>query len=494
MRGMHRTAIISLLLLSLASGEAQAIDYQVGPGQDLANVGDVPWESLMPGDQVLIHWRAAPYQEKWVIGRQGTAADPIVVRGIPGPGGELPVIDGQNATTRTQLDYWNEVRGVIKIGGSSVPSDTLPSHIVIENLEIRSGRPPFTFTDTDGNVQSYVNNAAAIYVEKAQHLTIRGCVLHDSGNGLFIGAFDGDTQNVLIEGNHFYGNGNVGSAFEHNSYTAAIGIIYQDNRFGSLRAGANGNNLKDRSAGLVVRNNWIEGGNRQLDLVDAEDSQVLVNHPDYGETFVYGNVLIEPDGEGNSQIVHYGGDSGTVADYRKGKLYFWGNTLVSTRSGNTTLMRLSTNDETADVRNNILYVTAGGNRLAMVDGAGVLDLSHNFLKPGWVSSHSGLTGVVNDDGTSVTGSSPGFANEGAQDFHLAEGSLCLDEATAQHPDTLPAHPLDRQYLPHQASEPRPDDGSPDIGAFERCATAGCGAIFLDGFETGDTGAWTRVVP
>ncbi len=46
------------------------------------------------------------------------------------------------------------------------------------------------------------------------------------------------------------------------------------------------------------------------------------------------------------------------------------NTAVSTRGGNTTLLRLSTQDESADVRNNILYTTAAGNRLAMLNAAG----------------------------------------------------------------------------------------------------------------------------
>ena len=36
---------------------------------------------------------------------------------------------------------------------------------------------------------------------------IRNCTIRDSGNGLFIGAFDGDTQDILIEGNWIYDNG-----------------------------------------------------------------------------------------------------------------------------------------------------------------------------------------------------------------------------------------------------------------------------------------------
>ena len=60
--------------LLLVSAPARATDYDVGPGQPYAAIGDVPWESLAPGDRVRIHWRAAPYKEKWVIARRGTAA------------------------------------------------------------------------------------------------------------------------------------------------------------------------------------------------------------------------------------------------------------------------------------------------------------------------------------------------------------------------------------------------------------------------------------
>ena len=162
----------------------------------------------------------------------------------------MPVIDGRDATTPAGL---NEQRGVIKIGGANNPPDTMPRYITIENLEVRSGRPPYSFTGRAGTTP-YVNNAAAIYVEKAENLVIRGCVLRDSGNGLFIGTSNENlTRDVTVEGNYILDNGNAGSLFEHYSYTAALGIMFQFNRYGPLRAGALGNNLKDRSAGLVAR-------------------------------------------------------------------------------------------------------------------------------------------------------------------------------------------------------------------------------------------------
>jgi hypothetical protein len=455
------------VLLTALAGGLRAATFEVGPGKPYTSIGAVAWESLQPGDTVLIHWRSTPYKEKWVIGRQGTAANPITVRGVAGPAGQRPVIDGNGATTRTSLNYWNEVRGLLKIGGANVPPDTTPQYIVIEGLELRSARPPYTFIAANGSTQSYVNNAASIYVEKGQRITIRNCVLNDSGNGLFIGSPASEpSRDFLIEGNYIYGNGNTGSAFEHNSYSAAIGILFQYNRFGPLRSGTSGNNLKDRSAGLIVRYNWIEGGNRQLDLVDAEDSSVIVADPSYRTTLVYGNILIEPPNDGNRQMVHYGGDSGAVSDYRKGTLHMYNNTLVSTRTDRTTLLRLSTNEETADFRNNIVYPALAGNTVALLDQTGVLFLTHNWFKPGWVSTFGTLDGTIHDDGTAVTGVSPGFADVAGQDFRLQAGAGVMNGGTALAPTVPSLHAVARQYVKHQSSEARPGDGSLDIGAYE----------------------------
>jgi len=458
---------VAVVLVALVAGPAAAATYEVGPGKPLAAIGQVPWATLEPGDTVLIHWRSTPYREKWVIAREGTAQAPITVRGVPAADGTLPVIDGSGATTPAPLNFWAENRGVIKIGGANVPADTTPRHIVIENLDVRGARPPATFTDDSGATQTYSTSASAIYLEKGEHVTIRNCVLRDSGNGMFVASSDAEpSRDVLLEGNWIHGNGVVDSIYQHNAYTAAIGIVYQGNRFGPLCAGCLGNNLKDRSAGLVVRYNWIEGGNRQLDLTDGEDSVQIRTDPAYGETFVYGNVLIEPAGAGNRQIVHYGGDSGDASIYRKGTLHFYNNTIVSTRTDRTTLFRLSTNDERCDARNNVFYVQAAGTTLALLDASGLLDLSRNWFKPGWVATFGTLTGSIDDDGTAIVGSAPGFVDETAQNFRLDAGSPARDAAAALLPAVLPAHDVVRQYREHRATEPRPDDGGRDLGAFE----------------------------
>ena len=458
-----RLTLLALVLFSSAPF-ASAATYEVGSGKPYATPSAVPWESLQPGDLVLIYWQATPYKDKWVICRQGTATAPIVVRGVAGPGGERPVIDGNGAVTRLALDYWGEQRAVIKIGGANIPADTMPKYIVIEGLDIRSGRPPYTFTDDAGATASYVNNTAAVWIEKGENITVRGSILHDSGNGLFVSSAEPYiSRNILIEANYIYDNGIANSLFEHNTYTEALGITYQFNRFGPLRTGALGNNLKDRSAGLVVRYNWIEGGNRQLDLVET-DSATIQNDPSYRSTHVFGNVLIEPDAAGNRQITHYGGDNGQTAKYRKGMLLFYQNTLVSTRTDRTTLFRLSTNEEHADARNNIFYPAVHtGSNLSLLDDTGILNLSHNWFKAGYVGGFSGVSGTITDDGTSVIGTSPGFISEASQDFRLTQTADAVNEGTVLASGALPVL---SEYVKHLGGQPRPNDGVPDLGAFE----------------------------
>lgn len=463
-----RLLAVFVVILVAPPAAVRAAGYEVGPGKPYSSIGAVPWATLQPGDTVRIFWRAEPYREKWVIGRSGTVASPILVTGVKGPNGERPVIDGDGAVTAPGLNYWSETRGVIKIGGSNVPPDGVPAHVVLEGLEIRNARTVHTFTGDDGAAHTYDANAATIYLEKGRNITIRDCVMHGAGNGLFVASGDEEpSRDILIEGNWIYDNGNPGSIYEHNSYTAAAGITFQYNRYGPLCSGCGGNNLKDRSSGTVIRYNWIEGGNRQLDLVDAEDSAAIRSDPAYAATFVYGNVLIEPAGAGNRQILHYGGDSGSTAWYRKGSLYFFSNTVVSRRTDRTTLFRLSTNDEFADARDNIVFLSeAGGNTLSLMDSAGRLDWSHNWAEPGYAVSFGSFSGAVNDDGTTVTGTAPGFLDQGGEDYHLTADSSCRDAGRPLAPAVLPDHAVVREYRKHQAGDPRLQDGDIDIGAYE----------------------------
>ncbi len=439
--------------------------YEVGPGYPLAHVNDVPWEALHAGDRVLIYWQPVAYRAKWVLCARGTKERPIRVSGVPGPSGVFPTIDGQDAKTRRQLNFWGEERAVIKVGGANRPADTTPAHLIIENLNIRGGQSSSSFDGRDGRSR-YRKNAAGIYIEKGEHITIRNCTIFSNGNGIISAPA---TRELLVEHCHLHGNGNRGSLYEHNVYTTGIGVTFQFNRFGPLQAGSPGNNLKDRSAGLVVRYNWIEGGNRCLDLVDADDVSIS-RHPRYEEAFVYGNVLLKTDGVPNNQVVHYGGDSGETARYRNGVLYFFNNTVVSSRIGNTQVFRQSGSRQRIDCRNNIFFTQAYGRHLILNSDTGDVSLSGNWMKEHWQYSPgrapSNEMRLRNSDGAS-----PGFADFSNGDFTLGKGSACIGIGMGLADNVLPENALEFQYFPHQQRRPRKENGMggkaiPDIGAFE----------------------------
>ena len=382
-----------------ARGADPAVDtYNIGPGQPYTTLGSFPWSSLGPGDTVDIHWQPTPYYEKLLISESGTASAPINIVGVPGPNGQQPIIDGDNATTSSQFQYfYNPMQedAVVLIAPSASQSRSYtPSYINISGLEIRNGYQAYNFTDNTGTTQTYGAFAASVWIEGASNITIQNCTLDSSGLGLFALTDDDNgmmTSNLMVEGNYFYNNGVPGSYSEHNSYCEVNGITYQYNYYGPLRAGSAGAELKDRSAGAVIRDNYFTPAATILDLVDAEDSPTLAALPSYANTYVYGNIFDDTGPNVTSIPVEFGGDSG-LPDYRP-NLYFYDNTVVTIYNQSTywrtDMFELFTSGQTAYVANNIFYNAAAtsGSSPSIFEFSGEQG-NINFSPTNWVSPGS----------------------------------------------------------------------------------------------------------
>lgn len=462
MRLVYSWAMI--LLVTLCAATTYGTVYEVGPGKTYANIRDVPWESIAAGDTVNIYYQATPYRDKFDITVAGTASQPVVIHGVPDAGGNLPVIDGQNAVERPGFAYSIENRAIICAGfGQNHPDGFVTTYVTIENLEVIHARPPYTYTKYDGTTQSWADGANGVYAARAENTTIRNCIFHDNSEGVFFSSNSlGTTKNMTIEGCYIYGNGKSGSGTIHNTYCESMGITYQYNHYGPLVAGSPGNNLKDRSSKMVIRYNWIDSGDRLLDLVDAEDSAIIRSDPNYNKAFVYGNILLKNTYSGQTtKVVHFGYD-GKKTYVRTGPLQFYNNTFVSYLTAVTYLIRGSTSAVKTDCYNNILFVTAAGSNLQISYNAGTVNLSHNFMKAGWVKG----PGVVNDDGTQVLGNDPGWVDFANQDFHLVSTSPCVNAGKDLPPIVLPDNNVVSQYVKHCQIEARPVHGALDIGAYE----------------------------
>lgn len=485
-----------------ACAPAGGHDYQVGPGAgQLAHIQDVPWESLQPGDTVRIFWQAAAYRGKFMLSTSGTAAAPIRVCGVPGPNGERPIVDGANAVSRTQLAYSNDnngpgllhqTRSVIVIKPSANDDYRyFPQYLQVDGLVIQGATPTNTFTDTLGRTQAYDPFGGCVWIERGHHIQLLNNEIRDCTNGIFSKSTDdsfdegnptgfSQTQDLRIAYNDIHDNGVVGDDHEHNSYVQTVGVVYEFNHYGPLRAGAGGSALKDRSVGAVIRYNRIEGGARSLDLVEAEDYPNTATHDAaYHQTFVYGNQIVKEGATGIA--VHYGGDhTGAPAGavwgetiFRKGTLWFFHNTVVITGADYAPyIFQLSTQDETAEVFNNVFVFRDNPQEPSLRGGqdvgtgytnGGVINLGRNWINQGWQlnDQYHPLPGaVVNGAGNMVTA---GPVPVDLATFIPVAGAAAIDAALAG-PQATPGFQLAPGLLPAARAT---SGAAADLGAVER---------------------------
>lgn len=256
--------------------------FDVGFGLPYTSIGAVPWNNVTAGDTVNIHWRSeaqgGDYHEKINISGQGTADQPIQIVGIPGPNGQKPVINGENATTGSNdktLYLGHQTRGLITFTRSDISQDFdfyKPEYIVLDGLVVTDANESHTFVNSAGQVANYAQNAAAIYIERGSNITIRNTEIRNSGNGFFAGSNNyvgnggdgGMIRDVLFEHNYVHDNGTPNGGSEHNIYTEGVNFTFQYNTLGKLNPASFGANLKDRSAGTIIRYNDIDGGGHLL--------------------------------------------------------------------------------------------------------------------------------------------------------------------------------------------------------------------------------------
>jgi hypothetical protein len=435
----------------VASGSGT--DYRVGAGQTYSSLESVPWENLQAGDTVRIFYSATPYASKFMIMGQGTASAPIRICGVPGPSGQRPIIDGTGARSRTQLapyisgdTYYravHESRSIIQIKNDNSSYYAYPKYIQIDGLNIRNAYPGSSYTNTAGQVVQYGYAAtdplspftSCIWIDRGQNITIAnneisGCPMaiytKSTDDGYATNATFSITKDIRIIGNYMWGAGYPGEVHEHTTYTESQGIVIEYNHFGPLHAGADGNSIKDRSIGTVLRYNLIEGGAHSIDLVEAEDFPLTATaDPAYRSTYVYGNIIKKIGDDGS--VIHYGGDHFDSAPgntwgepiFRQGTLYFFNNTVYTTGTVSW-LFQISTTLEHVEAWNNIFtaattnlntYLRMPQYQIDPPTGpwipGGTLTLGKNFISSGWTDTdiYHTMSGALNGSAALVAGTS-----------------------------------------------------------------------------------------
>lgn len=483
-------------------------NYDVGPGQAYATLASVPWLKLLPCDNVRIHWQSSPYREIVLLTNRGAANRYIRITGIPGPGGALPVLDGAGATADAAIPWLNPVLEGYGLIAVSPPKGATygykPGYIEISNLEIRGASNQNTFVNHAGQTTPWDGFASGIYIERAENVAIRNCHVHDNGNGIFQNSkFDEAAQSryLLVEGNYVHDNGRVGDAHDHNAYTEGVGTVYQFNYFGQPAVGSYGDNIKERSAGITFRYNYVEGG---VDLIALRDPQsnapyeriqkdawgsLLVN-----SAYVYGNVLVMKEraswktGWGNT-LVGFGDGDASYGDVRGGTLYFYGNTVVSFHDYNpyadNPLFAVinSLPQPVVQARNNVflaLTATAGAKAqpFEVFYHYGNAAFAANWISTGWKNNGGHASGQVMTPGQPWNGTGigtvltnaqndPGLVNAAGGDYHLKAGSPLIDAGVALDPEVVKTGNVPvMEWVAQTQSRLRARNGALDLGAFE----------------------------
>ncbi len=360
----------------------------VGPNRPVSDLSQVAWESLPPHTMVRIHPKPTPYNERiFIVGSD------IKVCGVRDTNGARPRISGLNARVRSSnalqgligtpaQDYSTVNRGIVAIA-----RDSGIRNVAVEGLSLTGTMtPPYSgsnhradYIGMDGQAHPYNSHTGCLYVSRAQDVTIRDNEFSFCPVGVYVISrgvdYGGDhylTRNFLLEGNHFHDNGLVDDYNVHQAYIQGVNFVVQYNYFGNpIRydidgsgsidndEASNGNDLKMRTVGELVRYNYFENGAHSIDLIDVEEFRPSVfpwffelfadQNPgaatpalrammqrdwlkfDHG-SYMYGNIFRRDEKVHvqtmGASIVHFGSDNSPI-DGRRGKLWFYFNTVLT---------------------------------------------------------------------------------------------------------------------------------------------------------------------
>lgn len=409
-----------------------------------ADMDAVPWSMLGPGDTVRIH-AGTVYHKQILVSTSGTDSQPIRVCGVPDVNGNLPEINGANATAKVGTNFgtypWSLQRygGIIiyNYGASYWGGANYPKNIIIEGLKLTGFHPSNTFSDlSNGNVTTaYSNGAACIRVQKGGNITLRGNDISSCGNGYFTMANNGIesniTRNLLIEGNYFHDNGVSSSFLQHQNYLQSFGLVVQGNYYDYPVVGGQGGQLKTRSVQQFIRYNYFEPAARMLDLVEVQDdgplvypwigldpnelvntspNDVVANYEAYQDKFVYGNILHNMGTSITGWMVHGAADNDQSGN-SGGVLYFYNNSIFQASTWKGGIIDFGpyygANNvwPTARLTNNVIYISGWK--------SGYLFFWNRYgpdrviLDKNWISDTWGSGNLAGGNGTGIAAPGPG---------------------------------------------------------------------------------------
>src|SRR5215475_1099853 len=407
--------LFGIVFLGAATAASEAATYQVGPTRTYHTVGALP--ALTAGDIVEVDPATYTEVKRWTV--SGTAAKPIVIRGV---GGARPIFDATNQVVDGALP---NPRAVFQVEAD---------YITLENLEFQNAR--------NGD------NGAGIRITSGNNVIVRNCRITYCDMGIMCD----NNSNLVIEASEIASNGtSLYDGFSHNFYLGGNSATV---RFCYIHDSLYGQNFKTRAHYTELLYNYIaDSQDGEVGLVDAAETAATNSH-----AVMIGNIVISKprlSGYNSGRFIQFGQDSG---GQHNGTLFALNNTFIA---GDGRIQFLSANMTNASIiaENNVFY---GSGQLVGTVGGGVSGTNN------WAQSSATIPASFS---ATATGTDPAFVNRVARDLRLTKSSPCrnlglnvltyLDGAGGLH-SGVPTF----EYVNDQQNRTRPSDGKLDLGAYE----------------------------
>lgn len=439
---MENTAVaqVTAVAPTTPTGSAYHVATSGSDGSDGSAAS--PWltiqhavDNVQPGDLILVH--AGTYAGAR-IEVSGTAVAPITLRANDG---EAVLINQPGANNKhdsnLELETWE--------GSETV------AYWVIEGLEVADA--PNWGIDIRGSETAH-----------SHHITIRGNTVHDNGwTSGTTGIFAAFTDDVTIEGNESYHNGEHGIYVNNSSDRFTIrGNVVHDNANsgihlnGDIESGGDGVMTDGLVENNVIYNNGT-GGGAGINMDGVSDSLVL-NNLIY-QNHASGIAIFQENGAECSQNNR-----------------IWHNTIAMPDDGRWAIIIASPNCINNQLYNNIFYSDHGYRGSINIPAASVagLESDYNIVVDRFTTDDGDtiLTlaewqALGYDVHSFVAAPAQIFANMSGADFHLFAESVAVDNGRS----------LSNIFTDLEGN-PRPVGGGPDSGAYEFQSGGGEEAVYL----------------
>jgi hypothetical protein len=421
-----RLLLASLVFLANGPVSAGGTVYQVGPTRPIQTLQAVA-PLLAPGDVVELDGNAT-YPGGVLFQNHGMPGLQIVIRGVR-VNGNRPRIHG---------------------GGDGIKLDA--DNYILEGLEIT------------GDAAVPTNRCLFL---QGNGITVRDVVVHDCPRHGILAA-DGESGDATLEHVEVHHCGS-GTQY-HQIYMATDNTMFPQARFrmrfSYVHDANGGNSVKSRAGRNEIHYNWIEGAlYHELDLIGADGQAAGLVRED---SEVVGNVLVKAAGS-SGRIARIGGDGTGDSN---GRFRFAYNTMLLGASSGTAIA-IQDHVESLQVSDNVVYRPSGGS-FTVVRTAEQMGTALHAGQANWITS--GATGLRPEWTGTVPGTNPGFTNLAAWNLTPGTGSPLLNAAqppfgpggaSFPSPQSSPLyHPPVRTVGLLGSEQPRPQGGSPDIGAYE----------------------------